>query len=686
MTLGVLGVVTLGVLYVLIDIPDPNKDFTTQTTTVYYSDGKSKIGTFANQNRESVSLAHMSPHLQAAVIAAEDRTFWTNNGIDVKGMVRAFRNNAQAGQITAGGSTITQQYVKILYLNQNRTYTRKLKEAILSVKVSRQLTKQEILEGYLNTIYFGNGSYGVEVAAKTYFGKSAAELNPGQSAFLATVINNPSYFDPYAPEAEARILPRMSYVLDGMVDAGAITPTEYERYNHLPQFQKKQTNSRYGGTKGYLLDVVKKELLTSGFTEDEVVGGGFRITTTIDKTMQEKAVEAVNTVRPDHLKDIHAGLVSLDTETGALKALYGGPDFVKSQLNWATLKTQPGSTFKAFAVVAALLDGYDLQTRLDGNSPIRIGNDEIENTGDSGGHSYGRIDLEYATRKSVNTAFADLTDTMDEGPEKILRAANLLGIPRSTIKTIDPVLGVALGYAPVAPIDMATAYATIANDGDRHDWYSVAEVKRRDGTREFRHSSKGEQVIDEDVAADTIAALRGVVTGGTGTPGATMCPTLGKTGTATAGVGDNVHTSSVWFVGSTPKLTTAVMYNRGKGNEKLDGYLIPAIGGGYPARTFRTYMNSVLNSRSCGTCPPRANIDGDKDPGGYRTNWDRRRSTNSTPKKSTPKKSTPTKSVKTQKVQPPPSAPPQTQPPAPPVEPSAPPQTQPTAPTVEPTG
>ena len=193
----VVGVITFFLLYQLISIPDPNADFRTQTTNVYYSDGKHKIGTFATQDRDVITLDKVPKEMQAAVIAAEDRTFYSNRGIDIKGIIRAARNNATSGQITGGGSTITQQYVKILYLSQEQSYTRKIREAILSIKIHNKLSKQEILEGYLNTIYFGNGAYGIEVASQTYFDKPASELDYTESAALAAILNQPSYYDPY---------------------------------------------------------------------------------------------------------------------------------------------------------------------------------------------------------------------------------------------------------------------------------------------------------------------------------------------------------------------------------------------------------------------------------------------------------------------------------------------------------
>lgn len=613
----VAGAVMFFALYWVIQIPDPNADFETQRSNVYFADGEHKIGSFAMQDRENVPLDRIAEPMQSAVIAAEDRSFYRNRGIDLRGIVRAARNNASSGEITGGGSTITQQYVKVLYLSQERSYVRKLREAILSIKIHNRMSKQEILTGYLNLIYFGNGAYGVEVASQTYFDKPAADLDIAESAVLAAAINQPSAFDPYSEQGRQAVLPRYQYVLDGMADAGAITASQAaEVRDQLPEFSKKPEINRFGGPNGYLLEFVRSQMQKIGFPEQQIVGGGYDIVTTINYTRQAAAAKAMDTYGHSNLPDLNKALVSITPGDGAVRAMYGGDDYLKKSVNWATWPTQPGSTFKAFALVAALEDGFSLKTKLNGKSPLRVGVGpwaaDIENQGDSGGQSFGHVNLKYATQKSINTAFVDLTmqlaggedSDITIGTQKIRDAANEAGIPTSITDKMDPAAAVTpLGYYPVPPIDMANAYATIAAGGLRADWYVVDHVMDPSGNEIYRHRVRTEQTIPSDVAGDALVALQGVTQAGTGVRARTFCPTAGKTGTATAQTGGtkNQHVSSSWFVGATPKLATAVMFNRGVGNEDLEGYLVPFFGGTFPAMTFKAYMDGALDRSDCGT-------------------------------------------------------------------------------------
>ncbi len=385
---SLLGVAAFAVAYAVTDVPDPNEDFQTQTSFVYYDDGKTELGRYATQNRESISLDEMPASIKDAVVAAENRSFWTDRGIDPRGILRAAFSNAQ-GNATQGASTITQQYVKILYLTQEQTLERKVKEAMLSLKLHRQQSKTQILEGYLNTIYFGRGAYGVQAAAKAFFDVEAKDLDLRQSAVLATVLNNPSKYDPAnGKQARQDLKARYDYVLSSMADTGAISAGQADRaQRRLPKFPKIQAESQFGGQRGHVLTMVRDELVRLGFTEDEIEGGGLRVTTTFSKKAMDAAEQGVLEAKPEGFGDkfLHIGVASVEPGTGAVRGIYGGQDYLDSQINWAVSGGQAGSTMKPSALVAAIRDGFSLKDTFEGNSPIVLDDGtDFENQGDSG--------------------------------------------------------------------------------------------------------------------------------------------------------------------------------------------------------------------------------------------------------------------------------------------------------------
>jgi len=631
-------------LYRTTEIPDPNEEFRTQTSFVYYADGKAEVGSFVTQNRVSIPLDQMPQTVQDAVVAAENRTFWSDRGIDPKGIVRAFFNNA-SGNSTQGASTITQQYVKILYLTQERSYQRKLKEAILSLKLQRTMSKSEILEGYLNTIYFGRGAYGIQAAAEAFFDKDAADLNLRESAALASILNNPSRFEPReGKEARQALKSRYVWVLDGMAETGSITERQAERaQRRLPKFPQIQAESRLGGQKGHMLAMVRNELHAMGYEDQEIDGGGLRVTTTFTQKAMAAAEEGALEIRPDmgkDNKDLHVAVASVEPGTGAVRGFYAGQDYIDSQINWAVTGSAVGSTFKPFAVAAALKQGFSLRDTFEGNSPYYYNGegtgDRVRNEGsgsDGLGSDYGSaVSLLRATQDSINTAFADLTMAMDDGPVSIVETAEDLGIPNwdrqqtgynniDNSPGLEPVAGVALGSATIAPVNMANAYATIANGGRRADVHVIDKIVSKSGEVLYERKQRTREAIDEDVAADTSYAMQQVVSAGTGRAALALGrPAGGKTGTAT-NADDDV--SSSWFVGYTPQLATAVMYARGKGNEQLDGWLptyngmAGYYGANYPARTFTEVMRRSLEGEPVETFPPPAWLDGEAPSDGH---------------------------------------------------------------------
>jgi membrane peptidoglycan carboxypeptidase len=620
---GVLfGIGAFVVLYQSIDIPDPNKDFETQTSFVYYAGGKDELGQFATQNRDSIPLDEMPDTMKDAVVAAENPTFWTDRGIDPKGIVRAAFNNARGGT-TQGASTITQQYVKILYLTQEQSLKRKVKEAFISLKLQRDVSKEQILEGYLNTIYFGRGAYGIQAAAKAYFDAEAKELDLKQSAVLASIVNDPNDLDPAQGKGAKRDLKeRYAYVLDSMAEEGMITAEKAEKSaRKLPPFPEIDQESQYGGQRGHVLSMVRKELLRLGYSEEEIEGGGLRVTTTFTKQAMDAAVQGVVEAKPEGFgdKQLHIGVATVEPGTGAVRGIFGGQDFLDSQINWAVAGGQAGSTMKAAALVAAIEEGYSLKDTFEGNSPIELPDGtEIENQGDA---DYGSsVSMVTAAENSINTAFIDMTMGMENGPEKIVDAANRMGIPPAkarknapgfpnTSPGFEPITGVALGNATVSPINLANAYATLANDGQAAQPYIIEKVVLPNGETDYQHKVSNERAIDEDINSDVSYALQQVVQSGSGTAALELdWPAAGKTGTATNGLGE---VSSAWFAGYTRQLSTAVMYVRGKGNEQLQGWLPSYFGGAYPAETWTAVMQRAMEGLPVEEFPEPAYVDGD---------------------------------------------------------------------------
>jgi len=659
-------------LYQTTSIPNPNEDFQTQSSFVYYADGKTAVGQFATQNRQIIPLSEMPKHLQNAVVAAEDRTFWTNHGIDPKGIIRAAFNDARGGA-TQGASTITQQYVKILYLTQERSLSRKVHEAILSLKLQKQLSKQKILEGYLNTIYFGRGAYGVQAAAQAYFGVDAKDLTLRQSAVIASVLNNPSAFDPANGKKEKSALrSRYRYVLSGMASMKTIpdeAATKAEK--HLPKFPVFKQSSRYAGQKGHMLTLVRKELNQLGFTDDQIDGGGLRVTTTFTPKAMQAARAGVMEVRPDiSSKQLHVGVATVQPGTGALLGFYGGQDYLNSQINWASAGGMVGSTFKPASLAAAIADGYSLKSTWQGNSPFTFPDGlEVHNEGDSTGTNYGSaISSVYAMEESVNTAFVDMSNSMKNGPQKILTQANKMGIPPvhadqeypgipNTSRDLDADALITLGKARVSAINMANTYATIANGGQRADVHVITKVTDSKGEVKYQYKPHTTQAIKPDIDRDVSYALQQVVLHGTGANAQAIDrPAAGKTGTATNDDGD---VSSSWFVGYTPQLATAVMYVRGDGDNALNDWLPPYngasgyFGAGYPTATWSAVMERDMDGLPVEKFPPPANVTGDPPETGHApytpppTTRATSRPTTSAPTSSAPPTSEPTTSAPT---------------------------------------
>ncbi|GAA2519922.1 penicillin-binding protein [Rarobacter incanus] len=586
---GVLGVAGIVVAYQMVKIPNAEQFATAQKTTVYYAGGKSVMGEFATQDRVLVDGSTLPEYVGHAFVAAEDRSFYQNNGISLPGMTRAFVNNIRGGA-RQGGSTITQQYAERYYLGETKTYTGKVKEAFLAVKLAQHQDKAEILSNYMNTIYLGRGTYGIQSAARKYFGVDAKDLSIAQAALIAGIVPSPSNWDPRVNPDKAE--QRWNYVLDGMEQLGFLTAAQRADLT-MPETIEYKRSDTYGGTKGYLLEMVRSELVATGqFTEDDLDTGGYVITTTIDKSMQADMVATVKAMPDDKPKRLRAAMVTIDPETGGIKALYGGPNYLKQQFNNSTQgMAQAGSTFKPFALLAAVSDGVSVTNKyFNGRNSVTIDGFDRPVV-NFGGASYGYVNLMRATALSINTAYAALN--VEIGPEKTMQAAIDAGIPKATTGLNDLPSNV-LGTASVHPVDLANAYATIAAGGIYRKAHIVASVKQNSTDEvEYKVATKGKRVFDEDVTSTVANAMAGVVEWGSGkTASEVGRPIAGKTGTSS----DN---KSAWFAGFAPNLATVVgLYQVGKDGSEVSidpfGGYSEITGGSVPVDMWTAYMKEAL--------------------------------------------------------------------------------------------
>ena len=637
----VVALAGLGVLlyaYNTITLPDPNAEFLTESTQVFYNDAVRQpdgtftgtpLGEFEEQNRTIIGFDQMPQSIKDAVLAAENRDFWTDPGISISGILRAAKN-ILAGEPLQSGSTITQQYIKVLYLTSDQTALRKAKEILLAVKMGRggEARKRDILQGYLNTIYFGRGAYGIQAAAQTYFGVDAKDLSWPQSVALATILNSPGNLDPAVDEANRpAFLARYQYILTGLRQMGqqaaespqpyvGVTEAEYaDALANPPDLTPRETPDRYGGPEGFLLSLVEAELRQSGqFTPEQIQGGGLRIVTTFDKTAQDAAVAAVakwtavaaaDAATPQDPSQLHGALASVAVGSGEVVALYGGPDYVASQMNWATKPRPAGSTFKPYALIAGLRNGFTLSTPLRGNSFTPPGDPAPVNNDSNA--QYGTVSLASATTHSVNTAFVDLVLKIPDGPNQVIQAAHDLGVLSADDWTPDG--RIALGKAHVSPLAAANAFATLANDGQLVEPHVVREVWDHGRMICLWGQPTGQghcsgptphAAVTPQIAATVNGALGSVMSEGTGAGHAAdfPWPVAGKTGTA----GDNDErnsTRAAWYVGYTKQMSTAVMFVAGdSGFDDLNPYAQPGrglfYGGTYPGSVWRDYMGVAM--------------------------------------------------------------------------------------------
>jgi membrane peptidoglycan carboxypeptidase len=581
-----------------------------QPSAVYAADGKTQLGVLGLQNRELASFSEVPKTLVDAVVATEDETFWTNPGVDPTALARALVRDVSSGGVVEGGSTITQQLVKNRMLSPKRDLKRKLEEVSLAIQMSKKYSKKTILQEYLNTVYFGEGAYGVKSAASRYFltmdrgaglprAKTLGELSLADSALLAGLIANPSANDPFAHPDAARA--RRAEVLTRMVQQHYVTQTQADEANAQPMPTVGLSPSL--GPHDYIVDQVQQELLADsrlGATAEErrnaLLNGGLHVYTTIDPGAQADAQAAVDAGLPDQ-PPFTAALVAIDPATGGVRAMVGGPGFEQLQYDIATQTPgrQAGSTYKVITLAAALEAGYSPNDTLDGSSPcvaVRPPLPPWPTVNAEPGN--GDLSLRDATADSVNCAFAHLIASL--GPEAVVDMAHRLGITQP----VPPYLSITLGTKEATPLEMATVASTLAAGGIHHNPRFIDKVTDRDGNVVFDDSqAAGQRVVAQDVVDCETDVLRGVVQHGTGVAAAIDgYDVAGKTGTTDS-------KTDAWFLGYAHQLAAVVWMGAPQAQLPMDNVGgITVYGGTYPARIWHAFMSARLAGQPNVDMPP----------------------------------------------------------------------------------
>jgi penicillin-binding protein 1A len=589
---GILGLVVVTILsttavaagvfaYLYTHTQLPEADRLPRTTDLLDRDGGRLASLHKEIDRRPVTLDEIPRRLQQAVLATEDVRFFDHPGVDLAAIARAVRANMHAGAMVEGASTITQQYVKNSYTGADRTFGRKIHEAILALKLEQELTKEEILEAYLNDVYFGHGAYGVEAAARTYFGVHARDLTLLQSATLAAAIAGPSRWDPILRSEGAWL--RRNYVIERMSAEGFLDPERVERLQRRPL--RVSPEAPVTGSSAYFVDYAKR-FLEDRYGRHAVFRGGLRVRTSLDSQWQRAAEQAVRA----HLHgpdDPEAALVAIDPATGAVRAMVGGRDFREVQFNLATqARRQTGSAFKPFVLIAALERGIPIGSMWTGPSSTTFDDERCRTDGEAWdvrnyeGSASGTMSLESATVASVNTIYARLT--LEVGPERVAEVAQRMGLGG-----IAPVCSIGLGTNGVSPLKLTAAYAALASEGVYRAPSPVEIVKdHQGGVVDEPLDLQGRRVLVVDEANTVTRVLRGAVERGTGRAAALPDrPVAGKTGTAE-------EYTDAWFCGYVPQLATCVWVGHREGAipmRDVNGHS-SVYGGSIPAMIWRDFM------------------------------------------------------------------------------------------------
>jgi len=589
---GLLALAALVVLALVIggswlkDLPDidsPDAFSVSQTTKIYSADNKLLANLYL-ENRRVVGIEDISPHMQKAIIAVEDQRFYEHNGVDYVGIFRAAITNLASGGVAEGASTLTQQYIRNTVLADERndiSLRRKVREAYLALQLEKRWSKEEILAQYLNTVYFGDGAYGVEAASMTYFGVHAKDLTITQSALLAGLPQQPSRLSPFSNPDGA--LARRTWVLSKMKQQGYITTAQYDtaKANKLKLTTVRDTAEQGVYSAPYFVAYVKKAL-QDAYGSTLVYRGGLTVHTTLDTSTQSAAEKACKEAL-NRSDDPSYALVAIDPSSGAVKAMVGGKDWEKKKFNYATQALrQPGSSFKMFTLVTALSEGIPPTRRFNSSSPAVIPTSSKPWVVTGGSRGY--ISLRQATVGSVNVVFARLIAEIGAAP--VVKTAKKMGITTD----VKPYLSITLGSEEVTPLEMASSYATLAANGKHYPTTGITEITDAAGKSIYTSKSKATQAISASVAYATTQILEGVISGGTGTSANIGRPAAGKTGTTQ-------DYRDAWFCGYTPQLACAVWvgYSQEKPMTSVHGRTV--YGGTFPAEIWAAFMRSALSKQ-----------------------------------------------------------------------------------------
>nr|WP_241481683.1 transglycosylase domain-containing protein [Nocardiopsis gilva] len=610
----VAGVAALAIAYTLtpdLDDLDPQGEAAFSATSITYADG-SEAATTGKINRIKVSRDKIPDTVVNGVLGAEQRDFYEQPGISINGTLRAVLSGGQAG----GGSGITQQMARNYYdgLSQERSYIRKVKEILISLKVSRQMSPDDILTQYLNTIYFGRNAYGVQAAAQAYFGKDVEDLDAAEGAFIGALIQQPGNFSnpPAGSKMEKVLQSRWQYAVNGEVDMHDDNPSRGLSQSEADALKFPKTipwdedgqAATADPTRGYIRRAVVDELKDRyGLTDQQIATKGYKVTTSLDKDLIDAAGSAFKETLPNIPDRTNLGLAAVEPKTGEIKAFHGGDDPVNDPDNSLYQRAQAGSAFKPYVLATALEQGIGLKSTFDGNSPKDFPGLSAPVRNDSN-RSWGTVDLVKATAKSVNTAYVQLA--IDTTPQSVVETAKAAGIAKDQFDTAELGPNIALGTYQVTALDQAAGYATFANGGVHVPQHMVTEVTDPASGEKLEPNDQseldsGKRAFSADVAADATYAMRQVVENGGGSKAALPDgrPVAGKTGTSN-------DAKSAWFVGYTPQLAVSVGLSRTDGQQLVIPSVSDVYGGTTSARIWRAFMAKAMEGEPVKNFPAPA--------------------------------------------------------------------------------